>query len=142
MSQEGSARATPSWIFDAVQSYFNAPENLGFDVIYETAAFQFYGNDRRCQIDITQQALKEDGILKARCFSAQNIAWKKQQMLPSMHNGLLPLDRVLDEAVLRLGVPASYGAAAIPLRLQPAVMATAPATSAAFFSELLPPGKL
>ncbi|MEP4199012.1 MAG: hypothetical protein ABJL99_25585 [Aliishimia sp.] len=109
--------------FEAVKDHTKAGPKDAFDVIYETAAFQFYGKDRRKQIDIADQALKDDGIMillekslrgdpqlfeleedrkddfhKTKYFSAQEIAWKKHQMLESMHDGLVELDDLLSVA--------------------------------------------
>ncbi|SDH57156.1 hypothetical protein SAMN05216588_105264 [Pseudomonas flavescens] len=113
--------------FTAVDTLLNTPDHNGFDVIYETAAFQFYGPDRKRQIEIAQKVLKQDGILlllgktlrseperfdkdearkdelhKAKYFTQEEILWKQQQMLQSMHHGLVPINSLIHEAFIAL----------------------------------------
>lgn len=89
----------------------------GFDYIYETAAFQFYGKDRDFQIQHATRMLKDDGLFfflekldhidrveydkrerlkdelhKAHYFTPEEIEWKREQMLLRMHDGEVVLD--------------------------------------------------
>jgi hypothetical protein len=89
----------------------------GFDYIYETAAFQFYGKDRDFQIEQGCRMLREDGLVfflekldhadrqeyerrervkdeqhKTHYFTPEEIEWKRQQMLLRMHEGEVLLD--------------------------------------------------
>ncbi|MDF0729305.1 class I SAM-dependent methyltransferase [Pseudomonas entomophila] len=88
------------------------PGAAGFDFIYEMAAFQFYSQARQQHVAHLKRFLKPGGLalfleklnhddpqeylrrervkdegFKTRYFSAQEIAWKRQQMLEQMHNG-------------------------------------------------------
>ncbi|WP_322044726.1 class I SAM-dependent methyltransferase [Paraburkholderia sp. J67] len=88
----------------------------GFDYIYETAAFQFYGVERDRQIDHVMPLLRPDGLFfflekclnddiqeyqrredvkdcfhKTDYFSKEEIAWKKTQMLTRMKQGEVTL---------------------------------------------------
>lgn len=92
----------------------------GFDYVYETAAFQFYGQDRDNQIGHVYELLKEDGLAffleklshpdprefewrervkderhKVHYFTAEEIAWKKQQMLSYMKEGQVSFDELV-----------------------------------------------
>jgi hypothetical protein len=92
----------------------------GFDFIYETAAFQFYGQDRDQQIGHVSQLLKPDGLIffleklnhpdpqvyelrerakddlhKLHYFTPEEVAWKRNQMLTQMHNGQVELGVLL-----------------------------------------------
>lgn len=92
----------------------------GFDYIYETAAFQFYGKDRQFQIQHATRMLKSDGLFfflekfdhpdrfeydrrerakdelhKGHYFTVEEIEWKRQQMLLRMHDGEVFLDEFL-----------------------------------------------
>ncbi|GAA2485344.1 hypothetical protein GCM10010393_15450 [Streptomyces gobitricini] len=89
----------------------------GADAVYETAAFQFYGTDRRAQIAHLAEMLRPGGLVfflekldhpdpeeyrrreeakdrihKARYFSAAEIARKQQEMLSSMRQGQVDFD--------------------------------------------------
>lgn len=86
----------------------------GFDYLYETAAFQFYGTDRDAQITHVKRVLKpnglaffleklnhpdhteftrrewvKDNLFKTLYFTPEEIAWKQEHMLQSMHEGLV-----------------------------------------------------
>ncbi|MCR6477338.1 class I SAM-dependent methyltransferase [Variovorax sp. ZS18.2.2] len=92
----------------------------GFDFIYETAAFQFYGQDREQQIGHVSKLLKPDGLIffleklnhpdqavyelrerakddlhKLHYFTPEEVAWKRNQMLTQMHNGQVEFDVLL-----------------------------------------------
>jgi hypothetical protein len=92
----------------------------GFDFMYETAAFQFYGQERREQIDHVAQMLKSDGLIffleklnhedpdeyehrervkdelhKAQYFTQAEIEWKRTQMLTQMHDGQVTFDALV-----------------------------------------------
>lgn len=92
----------------------------GFDFIYETAAFQFYGQDREQQIGHVAKLLRGDGLFflleklnhpdieiydqreqvkdsqhKLHYFTAEEILWKRNQMLTQMHNGQVELSELL-----------------------------------------------
>lgn len=92
----------------------------GFDFIYETAAFQFYGQDREQQIGHVSKLLKPDGLIfflqklnhpdaqiyelrerakddlhKLHYFTPEEVAWKRSQMLTQMHNGQVEFDVLL-----------------------------------------------
>ena len=96
----------------------------GFDYIYETAAFQFYGRDRDFQIAQGCRMLRDDGLVffleklnhadrleyerrervkdeqhKAQYFTPEEIEWKRQQMLLRMYEG----EVLLDELVSAIG---------------------------------------
>lgn len=96
----------------------------GFDYIYETAAFQFYGKDRDFQIEQGCRMLRDDGLVffleklnhadrleyerrervkdeqhKAHYFTPEEIEWKRQQMLLRMYEG----EVLLDELVSSIG---------------------------------------
>ncbi|GAB2596141.1 hypothetical protein GCM10027168_31160 [Streptomyces capparidis] len=89
-----------------------APFRDGVDVVYETAAFQFYGKDRAAQIAHLTEVLRPGGLAfflekldhpdpleyehrervkdevhKARYFSPQEVERKKQEMLTRMVHG-------------------------------------------------------
>jgi len=97
----------------------------GFDYIYETAAFQFYTQDRDLQISHIKPLLKPGGLafflekvnhadpqeylrrealkdesFKTRYFTAEEIEWKRIQMLEQMENGQVCMD-VLVTAIQR-----------------------------------------
>jgi SAM-dependent methyltransferase len=83
----------------------------GFDVVYEMAAFQFYGPERQAPIQHIKKLLKPHGIVilleklicepaeyeerervkdnlyKSRYFTEEEIAWKKDNMLKPMQVG-------------------------------------------------------
>lgn len=89
----------------------------GFDYLYETAAFQFYTQDRDAQLShikpllkpgglafflekvnhvdpqeyLRREALKDKGF-KTRYFTAEEIEWKRLQMLEQMENGQVRMD--------------------------------------------------
>ncbi|RQR52611.1 class I SAM-dependent methyltransferase [Burkholderia sp. Bp9125] len=92
----------------------------GFDYLYETAAFQFYGQDRENQIGHVASLLKDDGLAffleklnhadpteynrreqvkdnlhKSHYFTPEEIEWKRQQMLSQMHNGQVSFDELI-----------------------------------------------
>jgi hypothetical protein len=89
-----------------------APFRGGFDFIYEMVSFQFYGCDRDAQIAHVARMLKPRGLAfflekllhddaaeyerrervkdeghKAHYFTAEEIEWKRRQMLAQMHTG-------------------------------------------------------
>ncbi|MFC8422985.1 AMP-binding protein [Streptomyces sp. NPDC057236] len=93
------------------------PFRDGFDVVYETAAFQFYGKDRAAQIEHLTEVLKPGGLAffleklnhpdpleyerrervkdevhKARYFTAEEIGRKRQEMLTRMVDGQVEFD--------------------------------------------------
>jgi len=93
----------------------------GFDYIYETVAFQFYGKDRVDQIGHIAQLLKDDGLIffleklghpsieeyerrerakdelhKSHYFTAEEIEWKRQQMLSQMQNGQVNFSELIE----------------------------------------------
>ncbi|MFD1831305.1 AMP-binding protein [Streptomyces desertarenae] len=99
----------------AVPEY--APFRDGFDVVYETAAFQFYGTDRAAQIAHLAEVLRPGGLAffleklnhpdpleyerrervkdevhKARYFSPEEIERKRQEMLTRMADGQVGFD--------------------------------------------------
>ena len=97
----------------------------GFDYLYETAAFQFYGQDRENQIGHVASLLKDDGLAffleklnhadpteynrreqvkdnlhKSHYFTPEEIEWKRQQMLSQMYSGQVYFDDLI-KAILR-----------------------------------------
>jgi len=89
----------------------------GFDFIYETAAFQFYGKEREEQIGHVAKLLRPDGLVffleklnhpdmnvyerreaakddlhKSHYFTREEIEWKRKQMLTQMHDGQVLLE--------------------------------------------------
>lgn len=93
----------------------------GFDYVYETAAFQFYNRDRKAQIghikpllkpgalaffleklnhqDVEQYLERErvkDEVFKTRYFTAEEIEWKREQMLEQMQNGQVLMHELLE----------------------------------------------
>lgn len=127
-NQSSAATFAQAPFFDAVDECLTLGSGSAFDVIYETAAFQFYGKNRARQIQIAAQVLKEDGLFiclekalrgdpqlfeldedrkdrihKAKYFTASEIEWKKQQMLLSMHDGLVELEDLLEQVQRQFG---------------------------------------
>jgi SAM-dependent methyltransferase len=94
--------------------------SAGFDYIYETAALQFYGTDRDWHVEHLANLLRPEGLaifmhklshfdqaefrererrkdetFKTKYFTAEEIAWKREQMLDQMHTGLIPLQETI-----------------------------------------------
>lgn len=92
----------------------------GFDYLYETAAFQFYTQDRDTQIGLVKPLLKPGGLaffleklnhddpveyqrreatkdegFKTRYFTPEEIDWKRRQMLQQMQNGQVSMDALV-----------------------------------------------
>lgn len=97
-----------------------SPFQDGFDCVYESTAFQFYGPNRQEQIGYMKQLLKEDGLMifleklrhpdnqeyqererlkddryKSRYFSPEEISWKQSSMLDEMILGQADLNHLL-----------------------------------------------
>lgn len=118
------SRFYPQSFFKVCPPLLQSPEyesfNLGFEFIYEMAAFQFYSRDRNRQISHIKQFLKpgglaffleklnhpdpmeylrreriKDEVFKARYFSEEEIRWKRQQMLQQMQNGQVTLEELV-----------------------------------------------
>lgn len=93
----------------------------GFDFFYETAAFQFYGTDRKSQVGHVTDLLRSDGIAfflekfdhkdsteyevredvkdrlhKSLYFSSEEIEWKREAMLARMSEGQVTLAEMSD----------------------------------------------
>ncbi|CRM21331.1 hypothetical protein [Pseudomonas sp. 52 E 6] len=101
-------KVTPSLLSSAPYQRFAE----GFDYLYETAAFQFYTQDRDLQLSHIKPLLKPGGLaffleklnhadpeeylrrealkdkrFKTRYFTVEEIEWKRRQMLDQMENG-------------------------------------------------------
>lgn len=117
----------PQSFLHVTPSLLKTPElqefSQGFDYIYEMAAFQFYSPDRPRQFSHIKQFLKPDGlafflekfnhtnpkeyllrenikddVFKTRYFSAEEIHWKRQQMLEQMKYGQVTLEDFVSAA--------------------------------------------
>ncbi len=115
----------PESVFKVTPSLLKTPKyelfTDGFDFIYEMAAFQFYSRDRDSQIAHIKQFLKPGGLVffleklnhsdpeeyrrrekikdevyKPRYFSAEDIRWKREQMLEQMKTGQVTLEELVD----------------------------------------------
>ncbi|KII29724.1 hypothetical protein [Pseudomonas fluorescens] len=124
------SRFFPQSVFKVSPAVLQSPEyqdfGQGFDYIYEMAAFQFYSRDRERQIAHLQQFLKpgglvffleklnhaepqeylrrervKDEVFKTRYFSAEEISWKRQQMLEQMQNGQVTLEELASALTAR-----------------------------------------
>jgi SAM-dependent methyltransferase len=105
---------------DLLRHRFGDRFAAGFDFIYEMAAFQFYARDRKEQIQRVLPLLRPGGLMfflektnhpdpleyerreiakdelhKSHYFTAEEIAWKRTQMLEQMHHGQVTLDELV-----------------------------------------------
>lgn len=111
----------PESFFKVIPALLGSPPLVrfaeGFDYLYETAAFQFYTQDRDLQLSHVKPLLKPGGLafflekvnhvdpqeylrrealkdqdFKTRYFTAAEIEWKRLQMLDQMENGQVCMD--------------------------------------------------